>query len=75
MAALTIIAAAGEDPYYGLPGVGSRQRVPQAYLSLANTELIEVHSGLSALRASSWASRAWTLQEGYLVSAATTLIY
>jgi hypothetical protein len=66
MAAMTIVAAAGKDSSYGLPGV-SRSRHEQAYLSLPNVELIEIHSGLASLRESSWASRAWTLQEAYLV--------
>ncbi|KAF2648268.1 HET-domain-containing protein [Lophiostoma macrostomum CBS 122681] len=66
MAALTIVAVAGKDPSYGLPGVSTRPRQEQAYLSLAELELMEIPSDLSSLRECSWASRGWTLQEAYL---------
>ncbi|KAF3002920.1 hypothetical protein E8E13_002872 [Curvularia kusanoi] len=52
-AEITIIAAAGEDPTYGLPGI-----------SRPFLEYADFFSG--NLRKSKWASRAWTFQEGFL---------
>jgi hypothetical protein len=67
-AQLVLIAAAGEDPTYGLPGISRpRQgRLPLLFrfgsFSLMNTPWhlsITVHE-------STWATRAWTFQEGFL---------
>ena len=66
MADLTIVVAAGTDPHYGLPGVSTRARQQQKRLSLGTIELVQVYSDTPDLRQSSWATRAWTFQEGYL---------
>ena len=67
---LTIIAAAGEGPGYGLPGVSERRRVEQLTvqvdaegngISLAFYE----QPGL-AIGESKWHTRGWTYQEGHL---------
>ncbi|KAI0976649.1 heterokaryon incompatibility protein-domain-containing protein [Xylaria arbuscula] len=66
-AALTIIAAAGNDETYGLPGV-SRGRSPRqgsfkgAQFSIAST-LPPPHC---SIRESRWATRGWTYQEAVL---------
>lgn len=66
-AALVIIAAAGSDPTYGLPGVSTRARREQRFLSIGNHTLVETYPDLSSeLAASIWTRRAWTYQEGHL---------
>jgi len=69
-AELTIIAAIGEDPTYGLPGVSLRKRKPQnlttcskigkQFLIFADSSPKEVVEGTK------WQTRAWTYQEGLL---------
>ncbi|KEZ39450.1 hypothetical protein SAPIO_CDS9308 [Scedosporium apiospermum] len=68
---LTIVAAAGEDANYGLPGVGLRDRmVGQTTLeittSLGEFELTAtpVHP-YEAMSKSRWMQRGWTYQESY----------
>ena len=66
-AKLTIIAAAGEDPSFGLPGVSSTKRTPQPMLQVKGNLLISSLPDPSAeLSSSKWASRGWTYQEGLL---------
>lgn len=65
-AQLTIIAAAGDDPTYGLPGVGSHSRGYVSYESVDQFSLTAVTTLDVDLAQSQWASRAWTFQEGYL---------
>jgi hypothetical protein len=68
-AELTIIAAAGEDSHYGLPGVSSRRRKLQKCLRIGDFELVQIFSQYAdqeEVRFSTWASRGWTLQEGFL---------
>lgn len=66
-AVLTLIAAAGDDSEYGLPGVGSRERVEQNVLSTGNKLYIRTFPHASrTLDASKWATRGWTFQEGLL---------
>ena len=59
-ASLVIIAAAGNDPTYGLPGVGSQARTPQQSIKLRNCTLLqtfpEVHH---ELKVSAWIKRGW----------------
>jgi hypothetical protein len=66
-AELTIIAAAGSDPDYGLPGVGDRRRKSR-YLTkcskigkhfLMTTDFVPTLS----IKGAKWNSRAWTFQE------------
>jgi hypothetical protein len=66
---LTIIAAAGDGPSYGLPGVSPRFRMPlEKHESLGALHVYTVPRvcGLEDVyRDSAWVSRAWTFQEGY----------
>jgi hypothetical protein len=66
-AVATIIAAAGEDVSYGLPGINGKGRQAQLSARIADLELT---SGLSrlpvVLENSKWASRGWTYQEAVL---------
>ncbi|KAK7943574.1 uncharacterized protein PG986_012687 [Apiospora aurea] len=65
---LTIVAAAGHDASYGLPGVGDKQRHPQGHIPVTeNVDLIQIFPHTSAeLDSATWARRGWTYQEGYL---------
>jgi hypothetical protein len=66
-ASLLIIAAAGENPTYGLPGVSNRCRQVQRSVNLGDCTLVETFSDLkNSIAASKWATRAWTYQEGHL---------
>ncbi|KAI8941736.1 hypothetical protein NX059_002941 [Plenodomus lindquistii] len=64
---LTIIAVAGDNAQYGLPGVSTRLRRMQGqYRATDKTSLVEIFSPDQDLSSSTWASRAWTYQEGFL---------
>ncbi|KAH9221761.1 hypothetical protein DL95DRAFT_381540 [Leptodontidium sp. 2 PMI_412] len=69
-AELTIIAAVGEDPSHGLPGVSLRKRGPQhltACAKIGGHFLISTQfSPRSAVHGTKWKTRAWTYQEGIL---------
>ncbi|KAN0108704.1 HET domain containing protein [Hyaloscypha variabilis] len=69
-AELTIIAAIGEDPNYGLPGVGYRKRKLQKLTTCAKVGehfLISIQaSPKTAIDEFKWGTRAWTYQEGLL---------
>lgn len=66
-AALTIIAAAGNDPSCGLPGVNGKQRALQKTLVLGGKTLVSsLPTGGYAIRNSTWNTRGWTYQEGML---------
>ena len=66
-AELTLVAAAGADARYGLPGVGQRTRKPQENINIGSLKLVRIPPHTScALRFSVWASRGWTYQEGIL---------
>jgi|TARA_R110002003_G_scaffold48_9_gene4004 hypothetical protein len=59
-AALVIIAAAGGDPQYGLPGVSKRARQPQRILDAKSCKLVELYPNLTEdIGSSRWATRAW----------------
>ncbi|CZR68832.1 uncharacterized protein PAC_18732 [Phialocephala subalpina] len=63
---VTIVAAAGVGPGYGLPGV-SRPRRPQSIVNLGQLQLINPGSiAREVLRESRWSTRGWTFQEAYL---------
>jgi hypothetical protein len=65
-AQLTIVAAAGKNPHYGLPGVGSRPRSLLRHMNIGNVKLVQIlRPGLDFPK-SPWWGRAWTYQEGVL---------
>lgn len=66
-AELTIIAVAGADPHYGLPGI-SRDRVsrPQFTVETYNMKYVDLRSCSDAILESKWNTRGWTYQEGLL---------
>ncbi|KAI8200211.1 Nitrogen assimilation transcription factor nit-4 [Colletotrichum sp. SAR 10_76] len=64
-ASFTIIAAAGSDSTFGLPGVSIRRRQTQAHANVGGRLLVSAlepftHSSKSI----KWNTRAWTYQEG-----------
>ncbi|PMD20051.1 HET-domain-containing protein [Hyaloscypha hepaticicola] len=64
---VTIVAAAGEDPSYGLPGVSRRERRPQPRARIRSTVFIDSLPKTNSLISNShWASRGWTYQEAIL---------
>ncbi|KAH7186204.1 heterokaryon incompatibility protein-domain-containing protein [Fusarium flagelliforme] len=66
-ALLTLVAAAGEDSSYGLPGIGIKERIPMERFNIDNVAIIQMPPHLSAqISGSTWAERGWTYQEGYL---------
>jgi hypothetical protein len=67
--ALTILAVVGEDPSYGLPGVGSRHRRPRIWAKIGEHTLFrkdDENKMYYNINRSRWASRAWTYQEARL---------
>lgn len=66
-AELTIVAAAGEDETYGLPGVGEQPRTPQHAARLERLRVLsKTKDAQSLIRSSRWSSRGWTFQEAVL---------
>jgi hypothetical protein len=69
-AELTIIAAIGQDPTYGLPGVSLRKRKPQHLTTCSKIGkhfLISTQSwSKEVVETTKWKTRAWTYQEGLL---------
>lgn len=66
-AELTIVAAAGADETYGLPGVGKRARTHQNTVKLGDWRIIStMQDPHLTIERSRWASRGWTFQEGVL---------
>jgi heterokaryon incompatibility protein (HET) len=63
----TIIAACSKNSSEGLAGVDSLSRIPQKEVTIGSTMLLQVlpHAA-DTLLSSTWASRGWTFQEGYL---------
>ncbi|KAF2029276.1 HET-domain-containing protein, partial [Setomelanomma holmii] len=67
-AQVTIVAASGDGPQHGLPGVRQPRDVSTPYGEVVRSValvLTSVAAGYSVFD-SPWASRAWTIQEGYL---------
>ena len=66
-AEVTIIAAAGDDPAYGLPGMGSAMRIPQQLIQVSTGILRStLPDGKFAIEESLWNTRGWTYQEAIL---------
>ncbi|KAJ4286496.1 hypothetical protein N0V90_013196 [Kalmusia sp. IMI 367209] len=64
---LTIIAAAGATPHYGLPGVGNRCRSPQLQGMVLGEKLVStLPDPISEIKQAIWYHRGWTYQEGIL---------
>ncbi|KAI0384062.1 heterokaryon incompatibility protein-domain-containing protein [Hypomontagnella monticulosa] len=63
---MVIIAAAGDDAHYGLPGLGSRKRIPQQSMQIGDVQLIEIFNTRQRLRQTVWWTRGWTFQESLL---------
>ncbi|OCL09471.1 HET-domain-containing protein, partial [Glonium stellatum] len=61
---MTIIAAAGNDPSFGLPGVGSRFRSPQPSANVKGNVLVStLPDPQDMIKRSKWMERAWVYQE------------
>jgi hypothetical protein len=66
-AELTIIAAAGDDHHYGLPGVNATERKPQPSIQLPCLTLVSsLENPRHIITDSAWMTRGWTYQEGLL---------
>ena len=62
---LTIVACAGKDPHFGLPGV-SRQRNSNPGIEVFGLGRLQSLSNASEIHSDIWATRAWTYQEALL---------
>jgi Heterokaryon incompatibility protein (HET) len=63
-AQLTVVAAAGDDPSHGLPGVGQTPRKPQPQATIGKHKLVCLMEDPQVLiNRSKWITRAWTYQE------------
>lgn len=66
-AQITLIAAVGRDATYGLPGISKTFRYPEVCPVTESLCLVSAPRSVThSVCASTWLSRAWTLQEGYL---------
>ena len=65
-AALTLIAAAGNGPDYGLPGVGKRLREPPVSVQIGEFEFQAIVDPGDLATRSKWVTRAWNYQEAML---------
>lgn len=66
-AELTIIAAAGDGPQYGLPGINTRSRRAQRTCTIGNFDIIQtMRHPHRTIQSSKWSSRGWTFQEAAL---------
>jgi hypothetical protein len=66
-AEITIIAAAGSDPFYGLPGVSVRFREAQSSKRIGkHTLFAQVSDPITFTQDSIWNTRGWTFQEARL---------
>lgn len=65
---LTIVAAAGDDKFYGLPGVGQTERHKSRVLTLEKGVVFSTDPEPRGdiIHGSKWATRGWTFQEGVL---------
>jgi hypothetical protein len=65
-AAVTIVAAAGDDARFGLPGVSRVRQHQQASIVLGGRRFLAFPDSTQDVRRSKWSTRAWTYQEGLL---------
>jgi hypothetical protein len=65
-AAVTIIAAAGTNAHYGLPGVGQSYRKPTSSILIGDEHICAIPKPELRSDVCRWISRAWTYQEGLL---------
>jgi hypothetical protein len=66
-AELTIVAVAGEDENFGLPGVGSTPKRHQPYAKVGDIQVIaSMPLPEILIKSSRWWTRGWTLQESIL---------
>jgi hypothetical protein len=67
-AELTIVAAAGLDAKYGLPGVGTTPRQPQPKIRLQSGSMLvsTLQDPRAQILSAEWSSRGWTYQESVL---------
>ncbi|KAI1817711.1 heterokaryon incompatibility protein-domain-containing protein [Poronia punctata] len=66
-AELTLIAAAGRDETYGLPGVGTKPRSRQPVLRKHGVTVIwSMRDPHQSINSSHWSTRGWTFQEAIL---------
>ncbi|KAB8208289.1 heterokaryon incompatibility protein-domain-containing protein [Aspergillus parasiticus] len=64
---VTLVALAGVDAHYGLPGVHMRKRTPRPILETQGLYLIrELETYTKACDRARWTSRGWTFQEAVL---------
>jgi hypothetical protein len=64
---LTIIAAAGEDSSFGLPGVNNTKRAEKSIIRIRDYALLQSLPSLrDSIMRSDWDTRGWTFQEGLL---------
>ncbi|KAF2130145.1 HET-domain-containing protein [Dothidotthia symphoricarpi CBS 119687] len=64
-ASLTIVAAAGDNSSFGLPGVGSRPRITHSVNINGTTWVSGSLNFKDAVQESPWSKRGWTYQEAY----------
>ena len=63
----TVVASAGEDSSFGLPGVSQRARKAQPHARIGSHVLVSTMSDPRMIvKNSKWATRAWTYQEAIL---------
>ncbi|KAK4177587.1 heterokaryon incompatibility protein-domain-containing protein [Triangularia setosa] len=67
-ARFTIIAAAGDGPDHGLPGVTATRRLPHPFMKIQGFTLTLIPQPDGYIHHTKWATRGWTLQEGFLSS-------
>lgn len=65
-AQVTLIAAAGPNPTYGLPGISTRPRTLEHSVRIGNTKLVQLMLPGPDFPHSPWWKRSWTYQEGVL---------
>ena len=66
-AELTLIAAAGDDPSFGLPGVSKKRKMRYRDATVGDVCVSYIPPTVHrAITQSRWFTRGWTFQEGYL---------